>query len=962
MKRILPMILSLVMVFAGSLLGTNTMLAQGKASIIGRVIDANGPLPGVTVRLESTTIGAVSDNQGSFRITNVEAGSYKLLVSIIGYNTLEQSISVSASQVVNLGNIELSEATLELNDVMILGSYLPSQMRALSMMKESNAIQNVLASDAIGKLPDRNAAEAVQRIPGVTIERDQGEGRFAIVRGTPIEWNSARINGDRIPSTDILDGSRSTALDVIPSELIEYVTVTKAITPDMEGDVIGGVIDFQTRTAPVDGMFNVSLAGGYNAQVQDGTYNGSIVVGDRFLDNKLGVIATAAIWTRKWASDNYELEYNFQYPGEQGFSINNMQLRDYEGSRQTIGFNLATDYQIDDNNQLFARGLYNRFQDREFVRQHDFYYPDPLNPVAGIFPLSAAGNAELMARNANFLTTLYGGEIGGEHQLSSTMKVDWKGSYYLSDLTTGADSDLPVEAPGLAIAIFRQEVDYDNVSSDGYQYWGFDAPDGVGPMEAPFAAGTSTPLDASQMELQQLLNFGSDSREEDFVGQVNFELEPASEWKIKFGAKYRSKSKQSFFSIGPYLPLGKFIGMPELVQTLDQLEREPYDTKGGMLKELGSPYEDLFIDNITEDQLEALLAFAVSPEGQQVYLDATNTGEDAISKIDGSEQVTAGYGMAEWQATKDLSFVGGLRYEFTQVELNGFYGEEVDEELVLTEIEATNSYHAVQPMVHAKWEATENLNVRAAYTRTFARPNFSDLNPSALVDPGTIPTISQGNPNLKPTFSNNFDLLGSYYFKDVGILSGGVFYKDLKDVIFSNTTQLEMDGQLVNLVQPENSEDAWLFGVEVGFSKRLTFLPGFLSGFGVNTNYTFTQSEVAVPGFDDKQPLINQPEHIFNAILFYEKHGITARIAGNYKGEYVDEYRLAAGPAHYRWYDKNFTVDFNAAYAINNQIRVFVEVNNLTNEPLRYYHGSRERTEQEEYYSIRGQAGIRISL
>ena len=152
-----------------------------------------------------------------------------------------------------------------------------------------------------------------------------------------------------------------------------------------------------------------------------------------------------------------------------------------------------------------------------------------------------------------------------------------------------------------------------------------------------------------------------------------------------------------------------------------------------------------------------------------------------------------------------------------------------------------------------------------------------------------------------------------------------------------------------------------MLGFEIGFQKRLDFLPGFLSGFGVEGNYTFTDSEVQIPGRTEKQQLIGQSKNIYNASLFYEKYGFSARIAANFKGSYLDEIQGSSSEQD-RYYDDNLNLDFSASYNISKKIRVFMEVNNLLNAPLRYYHGSANRPEQVEWYSLRGQAGVALTF
>lgn len=284
--------------------GVTALNAQ---QIKGVVIAEDGTLPGVIIRIDSLKQGTASDLDGVFSLQVEKTGTHKIRITYIGYQ--EKVISVQVASGINdLGNIMLETNSLVLGEVVVRGTMAPSQAKAYSVKMNALAMIDVVASDAMGKLPDRNAAEAVQRIQGVAVARYHGEADQATVRGTPFAWTSTLFNGSRLPSSNVM-GNRSSVLDAIPSELIQYVQVAKAITPDMEGDAIGGSINFITRTAPTKRKLGGSVAGGYNNFSENGTYNGSVVYGDRFLNDKLGVILVGAIWDRQWGSDAFDVGY-----------------------------------------------------------------------------------------------------------------------------------------------------------------------------------------------------------------------------------------------------------------------------------------------------------------------------------------------------------------------------------------------------------------------------------------------------------------------------------------------------------------------------------------------------------------------------------------------------------------------------------------------------------------------------
>lgn len=937
-------------------------------SIRGTIKDNSGSLPGVNIQVKDLkNNGGTTNLSGEFRLNNVPAGTQTIVVSYIGYKTTEFPITVVAGKNTDMGALVLEESSMELADVVIKGTYLPSQQRALNIKKKSLGIMEVMASDAIGKLPDRNAAEAVQRMQGVSIERDQGEGRYALVRGTPMAWNSTLINGDRLPASngtsDNSSGTRAVPLDIFPSDMIEYVQLSKALTPDMEGDAIGGSINFITKTAPQEQMLNLSVGSGFNAQSNEPMYSGSLMYGNKF--GKFSIMASAAYWDRNWGSDNYEVEYNFASEDpKQQYAIDNLQLRDYLGRRTTLGLNLGMQYEFNPNHKLYARGIYSNFRDNEQGRQQDYYFLENM--------------AEVMTRNGVIDINLSGGELGGEHNLKDGWSVDWKASTYKNEMSNNEPSTLPEDERGYTITYFQQRgVAYDGLASDGFKYLNIDDPSGD-PYDN-IQPQMSTEFDPSQMAMSQILSYGIQSLEQDYTGQFNVKKDVNNRLKLKAGVKYRNKERTGGTPTYIWIP-GAYLGIPgsPAPATLADLDREEFPANGGFLEELGNPYEGQMIDQITMDQVANVFSEEELAEYGMFKIARDKDNPDAAPGFyEGNEAVLAAYIMGEYKLTDKITLIGGFRNENTEINYDGnqvitSVDGNGDEITTVEQVSNNRNTNAFLPMFHLKYSPKDNINLRAAYTKTFARPNFSDLNPGETRNDQTR-VISKGNVDLNPTFSNNFDLMGEYYFKDVGLFSAGVFYKDITDVIFTSQSIVNLDGQNYQVNTPKNLEDAWLFGFEAGISKRLSFLPGFLSGLGVEANYTFTKSEVAIPQYSTDangeismeehiSSLPQQPTNIYNAALFYEKHGLMIRVAANFKDKYVDIIRQDAGPENNRWYDKNLTVDLSAAYSITPKMRVYLELNNLTNEPLRYYHGVEDRPEQVEYYSLRGQLGLRFNL
>jgi TonB-dependent receptor len=314
-----------------------------------------------------------------------------------------------------------------------------------------------------------------------------------------------------------------------------------------------------------------------------------------------------------------------------------------------------------------------------------------------------------------------------------------------------------------------------------------------------------------------------------------------------------------------------------------------------------------------------------------------------------------------------LTLIAGVRLENTSIEYTG--NEVLDEEELIGEVTATDNYTNVLPGINLRYALADNFIVRASWTNTLARPNYYDLVPyQNIIEEDE--EISAGNPNLEPITSANFDLNAERYFESVGLLSGGVFYKQVNDFIYTFVNEEYIDDEITGgdewtFFQPLNGGTANIFGFEAAFQRQLDFLPGALKGLGVYLNYTYTGSnaEGIRNGDGDLRENLDLPgavPHLFNASLSFETKKLVVRVSANYAHDYLDE--VGDNEFTDRYYDRQFFLDANASYALTPNFRFFAEANNLTNQPLRYYQGERERTQQLEYYNARFNFGIKFDF
>ena len=930
-----------------------------KGTIVG---STNSTLPGASVSLVGDNIKTVTSLEGDFNILSPKLGEINLKIEYIGYKTKTYSIVVKEGTN-DLGYIVLDPEIAEkgIQEVFISKSNALTQAKAYEIKRNNNAIMEVIAADAIGKLPDRNAAEAVQRVQGVAVARYHGEADQATVRGTPFAWTSTVFNGNRLPSANVL-GNRSFVLDVVPSELIQFVQVSKAITPDMDGDAIGGSINFITRTAPVKKTLSISGAGGYNTFSKDGTYNASLIYGDRFFKNKLGVLLSTAIWDRQWGADSFDVTYNTSLKTEeQKKSIGSVMMKRYMGTRRTIGLNAGLEYKFNADQKIYFRSMFNKFDD--------------IRPVYESYVDYNNSRYQYNFRYSHYQTKLYGIELGGEHSLTPKLELDWMLSdytakYYLNTPSTN-------EIKGLPIATFRQKITggFNNLSSDGKRYWGFDSPDGIGGEYMNYSSDTKNTnevMSADKLLLSQLVIAKLDNSERDKIARLNLKYKLNQNINIKIGGKYRDKERTSTYGYNAvYLPAAS-LGIPNspALLALSQLSTTAPPKGVGFLNNMNGNYSSYVMNPPTKNQLFDMFSPKFLQENG--FKDYSNAEANATSVYTGDESVFSAYAMAEIKATEKLKIIAGFRNENTNLTL---YGSKVTKQgnpatSVISESVVSSNYNAFLPMFHLRYNITPKSILRFAYTESFIRPNFGDISPGSNIDTTTNPyKITRGNPDLKPTFSHNFDLMGEHYFSNIGMISGGVFYKKITDIVFSDSSLEDINGINYLITQSKNLQSSSLLGFEAGINKRLDFLPGFWKGFGVEFNYTYIDSQVNVPRtvdgiqYYDKTSLPNQSKNLFNAILYYENKGLMIRLAGNYRGKSVETINQALGPDYYIWSDKNFTLDFSASYDLTKKIKVFIELNNLTNESLRLYMGdNKKRITSNEWYGSRGQLGIRWQI
>lgn len=940
MKRLVKLV-SLILLFLNM---SNNTFAEEKVNVVkqgtirGRIIDASKQtLPGASIYIENLRTGVTSDVNGYYTFSNLNPGTYTIKISYVGYSPVEMKITIPAGKTLEK-DVVLNEG-LELQEVVVGGAF-QGQRRAINSQKNSLGITNVVSADQVGKFPDSNIGDALKRISGINVQYDQGEARFGQVRGTSADLSSVTINGNRIPSAE--GDTRNVQLDLIPADMIQTIEVNKVVTPDMDGDAIGGSINLVTKNSPYKRTITATAGSGYNWISEKAQLNLGFTYGDRFFNDKLGIMLSASYQNAPSGSDDVEFVWDTDSKGT--ICLTDYQIRQYYVTRERQSYSAAFDWDINANHKLFFKGIFNNRNDWE--NRYRLTLKDLNKDVnkkkegavadnkASVRLQTKAGspnnrNARLERQRTMDFT------LGGEH-LFGKLSMDWNASY------ARASEERPNERY-LGYELKKQNFDID-----------------LSDIRRPYASAQagSTLILNNNFSLQELTEQQEDIVEKDLKFSMNFKLPLVKGFysnQLRFGAKVVDKSKDKDLEFYDYEPVDEKAFNSNSFSNTSEQNRNGYMP--------GEKYKaGTFISKEYVGGLDL---------NNSSLFNKTENLEELAGEYKARETVTAGYLRFDQNFGKKLSAMVGLRLENTHLKYNGrklTLNDDGDPESLTVTPDVKDSYLNILPSVLLKYNVNEDFKIRGSFTETLSRPKYSALIPNVNIN-NKDNELTLGNPELKPTTSFNFDLSADYYFKSVGLVSIGIYYKDINDFIVTQTVRgYEYEGNSYDkFMQPRNAGDANLLGVEVGYQRDFGFIAPTLKCVGFYGTYTYTHSKVNNFNFTGREnekdlKLPGSPEHTANASLYFEKGGLNVRLSYNFASNFIDE--MGESAFYDRYYDKVNYMDVNASYTFGKKLRTtfYAEANNLLNQPLRYYQGISERTMQSEHYGVKVNAGVKINF
>jgi len=955
--------------FIAIILFTSTFTFAKSGSIKGHISDAEtgNALVGANIVLKGTSFGAVSDIEGNYYIANVPSGSYEVTAMYIGYNNFKTDVQLSINEEVTL-NLQMKFKAIEGEEVEVTAQA-EGQMQAINQQLSSRTVKNVVSSKQIQQLPESNAAEAVGRLPGVSLERSGGEGNKVVIRGMAPKYSLIQIDGVTMAATGQED--RSTDLSMISPYMLEGIELTKSIMANQEATATGGIVNFRIRKAPEGPRFNVIAQGGYNNL--RGTYNDfkiSTGASNRFFSNIFGIYTQVDYEEKDAGSQQLG---GVGYSAEQKMTIvendtsyynevrtNSMQLRNIFRNVKRLGATVVFDLNLP-STKIKSTNFYSRINKEEISHHNTYDY------VQNSFSLGFGDTPEN-------LLGVWTNALQIDHRWRNwEIEAGLSHSYSVNEVPFSYGSG--TGWPEIAGKPFSNEDRDKNFNID------------LDPETIPDLLQKSIDDALYYMSLGGIGHNENETFERDFAGNLDaaYNLNITKELKVKLnlGGKYKYKSKE-------YDQMALIIGG----QYFYDMAYEVYE------EELSQWVKDAFAEN---DQFMYVIDFwdqtfddtdffdgryefspildvekfrVLDAKGMESYDPETSGGStfhlirpNFISSIyndyHGNEEYFAFYFMPEIEFLSKFVLIPGVRYESNRTEYTGYRGNRLGvlKEFIPSEVDTvtkTRKNEFFLPMIQTFYKPLDWVTFKLGYTHTLQRPNYNNIMPGWMItNQGQIDNLS--NFRLKPELSRNWDFQISVHSGKIGLFSAGIFHKKITDMIFWTGQKAILDTAFFELPSlmyrqraayaTNNQFDAYNYGYEIEWQSNFWYLPGLLKGLVVNFNYTRNKStaeylrtrisfavdpityEAYLTNNDTSytSPMISQPDHLLNFTVGYDYKGFSIRGAMRFKSH------IFKSP---NWYEdlRVYSTDFyRYDISIKQKIPVanlefFLNINNLTNE------------------------------
>ncbi len=922
------------------LLLISAAIAQNRGVITGRVTDSSGAvLQGAHVVLQPKGVAVPTNAVGEFTFINVAPGSYTLSISYVGFESYTQKVEVGSRAVQSINASLKVQSTNE--EIIVTAGRVHGEAEAINRTREADNIMQIDPAEIITSLPNANIADAIGRMPSVTLERDEGEGKYIQIRGTEPRLSNVTIDGINVPSPE--SGVRQIKLDTLASDLVESVEINKTLQANQDGDGIGGSVNLKTKTAGDLPMINLYGLGGYTPIIGGrGVTQSGGTISHRFGESKrFGVLFGGTYdWNGRGIND---IE-----PSPNTSSLtphyDSLDQRDYQYYRSRWGFAGSTDYKLGEGSGIWLRGLYSDFQD--FGHKWVYTLNDGDNPQA----------SQDWRRPDYAIASMV---LGGRH-LFRTSWLTWDASVARSrELSSGGNGG----------------ADYEWVGPDISGTCAFDPAATKDKFRPQFSSSCFTPGAADATDIRNYALTGFSLPSTGLSAQLNLQA---------------SASFAQQYHLGSHFATFEFGGKIRNAHKFDNSQQMNADFSDNPVP------AGQFMGNFSDpNYYDKSYHFTNTPDYNKVRDFALASGLLTSSGVNSAnfdliERVSAGYLMNTVDITPRVRLAVGVRFEATHVATESF-----DNNTNTVTIPGGSDYLDVLPSVSLRFSVGKENAIRLVFSRGLARPDPQDIAQvsSPLDNTQTPNVVSLGNPNLKAEYSNNYDLLFERFLNPAGIFQAGFFYKQLSDPIVngqfpeSPTLFPGATSPYVLVSQVQNIGSAHLVGFEVAYQQRLSFMPGVLKGAGISTNYSYTNSSTdGLQGLlrDDHPALLRQAPHTWNISPTFDTRKFSMRMGMTYNSAMIFGYQFqdltpgtnglvpiapdaqtaggVKGPGGDNYLYSHFQLDAQGSYKISRTLSVYAYGLNLNNEVFGFYNGSPQYVVQREYYKPTFAGGIRYTF
>lgn len=938
------------------------LFAQSSTGVVaGRVYDdASGrSLQGAVVTIRGTNLSDYTDQDGRFSIAAVRSGPATLNVEYVGLDPLAREVAVPAGGTVTV-NAGLKSTVLQLATFEVKEAA-RGQALAINQQKTAAGIVNIVSEEIFGNMIGGNPGYALQRLPGISVDEDQdGSPSEVNLRGVPGELNSFQIDGVRLPNS----GGTGRAADMkqLVADGITNIEVIKAVTPDRDGDAIGGIINVVSRNAfQRDGReYKLVGTGSYNDLSGTWGHNARVTYSDIFgvlgKEKNLGISFTATRYKTDRYSENADVDWErvtpqffpqLNLPAPTKFLEASHMERSYRTTR-AWGLDGSIDFRFDEHNSIYLRPYFSHYDQTSQTYETDWDVDTRFQDDAGgrktyafLAPDGSSGRGTPGANGSRstlgYIGTLddshndlWSWAFGGRHERDTSLLT------YAFNFSTSTNVQPNFNE-------FNMRLD---PITAGYYVMEYEASNRLQPHISIINGLSPTDFAYARQGPTNLILRAQTKEEDVYGGQVDFEKKFIGDrlsHALKVGAKYRNSQptferEQVSYQVAANSAAAQTFPFEQVTRLIPDANRIQ-----------SFPWQERHME-VNPSEARKTLGTVAWTTVQPGSFNSSN-----LADYTAEEATTAGYVMDTLKFGPH-TVIGGVRWEQNEF-------SRTNKRVVTTTTAAGNVYSTVPrssgakydawlPGLHFRHELAKNLILRESYNRSYARPSLNDISRGRQesVSVAGVITISEGNPGLQPMHSDNYDVQLEWYNDNGGLYSVGLFQKDIKNFTYTKVTRfnaLDAEGNPIAVAngtnthnQPQNGPAAKNKGIELIARQRLYFLPGPLKGLALDLSATFTDSKAQVPGREaDNLPLEGFSDYLFTSSLSYAWGNFRARMDYRYRAGYIEG--LDDSVDTDEWFAAREAVDAELGYRFNRNLSFFASGANLTNRAQVSYTGSK---------------------